>query len=782
VDHVTFENGIKSYLLCILSGIVLFIFFLMLLSDSSSGEEGGGSDENVTVEANAGGGGEFQWNDTRAFVIKEHDYKIDDEFNIVICEEIKYNTTKKKHEPVGHIFGELYGIQWDDDPPPMIRITGEDFQKYQHDESNISVYIYGDYYNEAQEKVRYAYIQLIITRPNHAPTPVAQVSGSDEWNWSTVNETNSARFIVEDTEPLVLWFNGSSSWDVDLDNITNWKWDLDGDGKFGYTHKERGINKSASFSHDTAYELGLIVIDERGKISGILNFTIEIILKAETGGTDQDIKLSGIAGQSTGYEWNELHDFVIRENGKRSDDRFNVTLCKDLEWDDGDWIVSGHIFAKLKNIHWQDDPNPMIRISDQDFVEFGEDPFNITLYAHASYYHSTEGYRYAYKRFDLQRPNLPPTAVAHLTFKVNESAINLTHMNRYSFYIDLPGNLECTFNAGSSWDQDADQIAVWRWALEDNGEFGAHDDERIEVTSRNFTVGTYHLGLVVGDGKDLSEELRFTLRIIENPLRSDLTFGEVSVVNMEEEKSYFDRGDRIEFNLIVENTGRNLTIEPLEILIEQRESGEQVFEYLAGQSIAPPLLPGDAREIILVWDTSLTTTTTTILGTYEIRITLDSHNTILEYNETDNEHRLFLDIVDRMAPSILLFSGLNNTTVNETIFISGQVTDNVEVLLLEYRLREDLAWESIEPGESWSLELNTTTIPDGSYSIEFRAWDGIQYSESTYLNIRIQNKDNGPDTEVPVYLIAFLISLALVCVAIVAFTRDKSGLSKKRTW
>lgn len=758
---------------------VIILLLLTLSADSRGEEESGGSDENITLDANPGGSGDFGWNVTHGFVIKEHQSKVDEEFTIVMCEEIKYNNTLKKHEPAGYIFGELRDIRWDDDPPPFIRLSEEDFHEFKHDESNVSIYVYGEYEEDkpGDSEYRYAFFLLTISKPNHEPVAVARMALPATWNWSIVNETNVTRFFVESVDPMELWFNGSHSWDVDLDPITDWKWDLDGDGKFGYTYPERGMNISASFSHSRRYELGLMVIDKRGKVSNIRNFTIEIILKAETGGTDGNIRLAAIAGQSSGYAWNELHDFVIREKGERIDERFNVTLCKDLQWDDGDWSPDGHIFGEIRSMHWQDDPTPMLRISDWDFLEYSDDTFNLTLYAYASYHHPENGYRYAYKRFVLQRPNNPPIAVARIRVAGNDSNITILNMNSYYFQIDPLVPLHVTFDGNGSWDPDGEPVIHWMWALSDYGEFGAHESERFMVAHGNYSVGIHHLGLRVGDGKENSTELHFTLKVQEIPLKPNLHLQHI-VVRDEEgtEKSLFNKGERINFDLRVTNTGRNQTYEPVDILVESRESSLVPFEYLAGTRISPPLYPFDSTDETLVWDTGLANT---VLGQHQIRIIIDPVNTIDEENETDNVQEFFIRIGDLTPPLIIVTSHHNNTTVNGTIFITGSISDNVGIEQFQYRPTDGSSWTDIAVRESWTLELNTTRLPDGSYSLEFRAWDGTQYSESTYIHIIIRNDSGSSDPAVPAYLIVFLISLVLVVIALVAFSRDKGNLSRK---
>ena len=83
---------------------VIGLIIVCLLSSFSSSADEGGTDPNIKVYGAAGGGG-FKWNDTHAFLLEDYGEKVEEEFDITICEDVKYKGGK--YAPSGHIFGEL---------------------------------------------------------------------------------------------------------------------------------------------------------------------------------------------------------------------------------------------------------------------------------------------------------------------------------------------------------------------------------------------------------------------------------------------------------------------------------------------------------------------------------------------------------------------------------------------------------------------------------------------------------------------------------------------------
>jgi hypothetical protein len=256
------------------TGLMILAIPLVLSADGDSG----GTDGTVMF-AEAGGSGEFEWNDIHAFVIEENSVKVEEPFNVTICETVKEDKDTGQMRPSGYIFGTLNGITWDEKPEPTITISNQDFEDYKEDDNNLTAYAYGEYYDEdnLDAKERYAYKQVTITKPNNPPTPIARVAEEGNWTWINLTEESDVTFTVESGDDITLWFNAELSWDEDDEDVTGWAWELDEDGKFGGAG-ETQENVSRVFTVGKTYmNLGLIVFDERGKESATsVDFNIEI--------------------------------------------------------------------------------------------------------------------------------------------------------------------------------------------------------------------------------------------------------------------------------------------------------------------------------------------------------------------------------------------------------------------------------------------------------------------------------------------------------------------------
>ncbi|MCK4614636.1 MAG: hypothetical protein KAU14_07525, partial [Thermoplasmata archaeon] len=95
---------------------------------------------------------------------------------------------------------------------------------------------------------------------------------------------------------------------------------------------------------------------------------------------------------------------------------------------------------------------------------------------------------------------------------------------------------------------------------------------------------------------------------------------------------------------------------------------------------------------------------------------------------------------DTEPPSVTITSPEDGATVNGTITISGTAYDNVGIVKVEYRFYGTEEWLQAMGTNSWSIELDTTQLKDGEYTLEFRAYDGKQYSEIQSLTINVENE------------------------------------------
>ena len=87
-------------------------------------------------------------------------------------------------------------------------------------------------------------------------------------------------------------------------------------------------------------------------------------------------------------------------------------------------------------------------------------------------------------------------------------------------------------------------------------------------------------------------------------------------------------------------------------------------------------------------------------------------------------------------PTITVTSPSNNATVNGTITIRGNASDDKDVVKVEIMF-DNGSWVQAQGTTSWVYNLNTMSLKNGWHTIKARAWDGSLYSDikSIYINI-----------------------------------------------
>ena len=93
-------------------------------------------------------------------------------------------------------------------------------------------------------------------------------------------------------------------------------------------------------------------------------------------------------------------------------------------------------------------------------------------------------------------------------------------------------------------------------------------------------------------------------------------------------------------------------------------------------------------------------------------------------------------------PTVEILYPRNNAVVSKIVTITGTALDpegNIESL--EVEIKTDDEWVLVEGSLQWSYEFKTFDLQDGPYTIEVRAWDGIDYSELKEITIIVNNPE-----------------------------------------
>ena len=104
-----------------------------------------------------------------------------------------------------------------------------------------------------------------------------------------------------------------------------------------------------------------------------------------------------------------------------------------------------------------------------------------------------------------------------------------------------------------------------------------------------------------------------------------------------------------------------------------------------------------------------------------------------------------VEVFDTEPPSVIITSHENGEEITNDVIISGNASDNVMIERVEYRLSDSDTWQIVIGNSSWSLEMNTALMSNGDYTLEFRSYDGTQYSEIVTLTLNVQNEEDDSD-------------------------------------
>jgi hypothetical protein len=78
-------------------------------------------------------------------------------------------------------------------------------------------------------------------------------------------------------------------------------------------------------------------------------------------------------------------------------------------------------------------------------------------------------------------------------------------------------------------------------------------------------------------------------------------------------------------------------------------------------------------------------------------------------------------------PEVSITTPVDGEQFGGTVSLEGTATDDESVESVEYRV-DGGAWTEVEGTDSWSLELNTTSLSSSTHRLEVRSFDGEEYS------------------------------------------------------
>ena len=108
---------------------------------------------------------------------------------------------------------------------------------------------------------------------------------------------------------------------------------------------------------------------------------------------------------------------------------------------------------------------------------------------------------------------------------------------------------------------------------------------------------------------------------------------------------------------------------------------------------------------------------------------------------------LILDVQNNRPPELTITSPDNNSEVDGQITIEGESSDvdgdeTIESVDISI---DDTTWEEVLGTTSWSYEWDTTEHTNGEHILQFRAYDGENYSVIEELTLNVQNKNKIPE-------------------------------------
>jgi len=153
---------------------------------------------------------------------------------------------------------------------------------------------------------------------------------------------------------------------------------------------------------------------------------------------------------------------------------------------------------------------------------------------------------------------------------------------------------------------------------------------------------------------------------------------------------------------------------------------------------------------------------------FTLRIRTSIQDYTVDIDRSNNEVQRNITVIgESLAPPEIEVVYENTTNANQ--YFSIQSYSNVLIQGMEYRIGGSENW--IQASISYGLynsygyiEINTTSMADGNYTIEIRAYDGVYYSNSLFRSFEVSGhpEDDDDNDSTGFYILLLVLGLLLV--------------------
>jgi hypothetical protein len=157
----------------------------------------------------------------------------------------------------------------------------------------------------------------------------------------------------------------------------------------------------------------------------------------------------------------------------------------------------------------------------------------------------------------------------------------------------------------------------------------------------------------------------------------------------------------------------------------------------------------------------------------------------LNASSTGSDTTLTVINTDAQPPTITIESPENGITVEGDQEITGTASDDRMIASVQYRVSDGDPWKDAAGGANWTVTWNSSDVQDGRHTLQFRAFDGNQYSEPVNLEVIVDNEEETKDDDgsfldseiagLPTPLVIGLLLILVIIIVMVVLTGSRKG-------